>query len=62
MSKLLKQYEVLASATLDKAQSLPFSVYQEPEVYQREAERVFSEDWVFICAELSPCNHTAITF
>ncbi|MGI9282971.1 MAG: aromatic ring-hydroxylating oxygenase subunit alpha [Endozoicomonas sp.] len=51
MSELLQQYEALASATLDKAQSLPFKVYQEPSVYELEAQRIFSEDWVFVCTE-----------
>ncbi|WP_062266211.1 aromatic ring-hydroxylating oxygenase subunit alpha [Endozoicomonas arenosclerae] len=51
MSKLLQQYEALASATLEKAQSLPFKVYQDPSVYDLEAERIFSEDWVFVCSE-----------
>ena len=53
MSVLLEQYRSVASASLDSAVSLPFAVYHDKEIYQLESEKIFRNEWVFVCAERS---------
>ena len=50
MSKLIKLYEQQSQQPLGQAQSLPFAVYHDAEVAQLEAEKIFHQQWVFVCA------------
>ncbi|MEM7363969.1 MAG: aromatic ring-hydroxylating dioxygenase subunit alpha [Pseudomonadota bacterium] len=42
---------VIATAhePLERAQSLPFSVYTDPDILVVEAQQIFASDWVFVC-------------
>ncbi len=51
MTDLIKAYQTLASAPLTDAHSLPFEVYHDEGVYQLEVEKIFHNEWIFICAE-----------
>ncbi|MEM7209256.1 MAG: aromatic ring-hydroxylating dioxygenase subunit alpha [Pseudomonadota bacterium] len=48
---LTDNYRITASASLENAISLPFSVYRDQDVYTQEMERIFRNDWVFVCFE-----------
>ncbi len=48
---LVNTYVDAASASLPDAQCLPFSLYTDDSFYQIEREKVFHQDWVFVCAE-----------
>ncbi|OZG72666.1 hypothetical protein BTA51_14145 [Hahella sp. CCB-MM4] len=50
-SLILEEYKQGASQSLDAARSLPFAVYHDPEVYQREMESLFLSEWIFVCSE-----------
>lgn len=50
MSKLIELYEATAKQPLATAHSLPFGVYNDAEVAQLEAQNIFHQDWVFVCA------------
>ncbi|WP_461534622.1 aromatic ring-hydroxylating oxygenase subunit alpha [Spongorhabdus nitratireducens] len=56
MNNVIEAYRQAASASLDTAESLPFESYHQPDVYQLEADRIFSNDWVFVCAEQELAN------
>jgi len=50
MSKLIELYEQQAQQPLGQAQSLPFAVYHDAQVAQLEADKIFHQQWVFVCA------------
>ena len=50
-SEVLREYERLASGSLESARCLPFAVYHDPEVHALEVERVFRDEWVFVGTE-----------
>ena len=56
LNKLLSQYQQLTAASLDEATALPFEVYYDEEVFKLEADRIFSKEWVFACAEQAIAN------
>ena len=56
MSNLLSNYEQVAQQGLPGATSLPFGVYQNSEIFAVEQNRIFRNDWVFVCAELELAN------
>lgn len=51
MDDLFVEYQQTASATLAQAKALPFGVYHDEAVFKLEADKVFHQDWVFVCAE-----------
>ncbi len=48
-----KALEKAASAPATAARALPFSAYRDPQVYEREMERLFRGDWVAVCSASS---------
>lgn len=50
MTKLFDRYKETASLPLDEACSLPFAVYKDSQVAELEAESIFHQQWVFVCA------------
>ena len=50
MSELIKLYEEVAKQPLGDARSLPFAVYKDAQVAELEAEHIFHQQWVFVCA------------
>jgi phenylpropionate dioxygenase-like ring-hydroxylating dioxygenase large terminal subunit len=60
----IKNYQESAVQPLELAKSLPFSVYTAPDVLVAEAEKIFSEEWVFVCMEgeiRNPGDYFAMT-
>lgn len=51
MSQLIEKYKTLSSHGMQEAQSLPFGVYTDPDVYELERKHIFHNEWVFICCE-----------
>ena len=47
---LLNAYRASASAEMEGARALPFSVYTDGRIYELELRRLFEEGWVFVCA------------
>ncbi|MCG8671590.1 MAG: aromatic ring-hydroxylating dioxygenase subunit alpha [Pseudomonadales bacterium] len=47
----LQDYQRIAMAPLEEAESLPFSAYRSQSAYELEAETVFRNEWVFVVAE-----------
>lgn len=47
---ILDEYQRTASASADAAQSLPLAVFHDEHVFQQECQRIFRQDWVFICS------------
>ncbi len=50
MTGLIKLYEDAAKQPMGKAYSLPFSVYKDAHVAELETDRIFHQQWVFVCA------------
>ncbi|BFM15349.1 hypothetical protein R50073_15320 [Maricurvus nonylphenolicus] len=62
--KLIEEVREIANNPVETAVSLPFAAYSDPEFYELEMEKVFRNDWVFVCneAELSkPGDYYAFT-
>lgn len=51
MKNIIKDYEEVASKPLGSAQSLPFEVYHDAEIYKKESELIFLKEWIFVCTE-----------
>jgi len=51
MKELLSQYQQLAAASMDEATALPFATYCNDDIFKLEADKIFSKEWVFACAE-----------
>lgn len=49
--ELLQAYQQAAQASIDQAHCLPLAAYHDQHVYDEEAQHIFHNDWVFICAE-----------
>ncbi|MEM7100534.1 MAG: aromatic ring-hydroxylating dioxygenase subunit alpha [Pseudomonadota bacterium] len=56
MSALLEQYKQHAERPHGQALSLPFGAYTQSEALALEHERVFKQDWIFVCSELELPN------
>lgn len=48
---LFTSYQTRAQVSLPEAESLPFAVYHDPQVYSLETQQVFRQEWIFVCAE-----------
>jgi len=48
---MLNELENIASQDISKAESLPFGAYTSNEVYEKEMQSIFENDWVFVCHE-----------
>lgn len=48
---LLDSIKTVASSKLEDATGLPFGAYSDDEVYQLEMDKIFRNDWVFVCNE-----------
>lgn len=46
---LLNSIKTTASKKLEDATGLPFGAYSDDEVYQLEMEKIYRNDWVFVC-------------
>lgn len=53
---LLSSYQASAQDCLPQAQCLPFVVYHDPSIYQLEAQKIFHQEWVFVCAQQQLAN------
>lgn len=51
MSELMSAYKAVSSQPPGNAQSLPFAVYHDEQVLSAEVDRVYQNDWIFICTE-----------
>lgn len=51
MTNIEQVYIDTASTALPNAKCLPFSLYTDPSAYQLEREKIFYNDWIFICAD-----------
>ena len=61
---LMSLYQEIAEANLSKAESLPLAIYHDHDVYKSEVDRIFHNDWVFICPEAKlkePGTYFALT-
>lgn len=50
-NSLLAQYQSLTQADVAHAVSLPFAVYHNADVFELEMNRVFHDEWLFVCAQ-----------
>jgi len=50
-SSIFDEYKIAVSQSIDSATALPFDVYRSKDVYDLERARVFSKEWLFVCAE-----------
>jgi len=48
---MLEQLKEISSQNMNDAQSLPFEAYTSNEVYEKELQTIFENDWVFVCHE-----------
>ena len=46
---ILESLKEKAIKPLEEAYSLPFSAYIDDEVYEKEVEKIFHNEWVFVC-------------
>lgn len=53
---LIDSYKEAAEASLSSANSLPLGVYRDVDVFEMEADSVFRNDWVFVCAQSKLAN------
>lgn len=51
MNTQLEAYRDIAAASLEEAQSLPFPAYVDADIWNLEADKLFRNEWIFICAE-----------
>jgi phenylpropionate dioxygenase-like ring-hydroxylating dioxygenase large terminal subunit len=49
--KLIEEVREIANNPVETAVSLPFGAYSDPDFYEMEMEKVFKNDWVFVCNE-----------
>ena len=49
-------YQEKASASLGQAECLPFAAYSDRTIWQKEAQQIFRNDWVFACCEQELAN------
>lgn len=47
----MQNIQEAAIQPLEKAKSLPFTVYTDPAVLDAESDKIFSKEWVFVCME-----------
>lgn len=50
MSDLIELYEERAKQPMETALSLPFAVYRDEAIATLEAQKIFHQQWVFVCA------------
>lgn len=48
---LIEQVKDITSEPVESAHSLPFAAFSDPEFYDLEMEKIFKDDWVFVCNE-----------
>ncbi|MBE5075099.1 aromatic ring-hydroxylating dioxygenase subunit alpha [Erythrobacteraceae bacterium E2-1 Yellow Sea] len=54
---LIQQVKDITSEGLETAHSLPFGAYSDAEFYNLEMEKIFKDDWVFVCNEGEVSQH-----
>lgn len=50
MTELLQRYKDAAKQPIGKASSLPFGVYKDSQIAEIEADKIFHQQWVFVCS------------
>ena len=51
MNTQLEAYRTIAAASLEDAHSLPFGAYSDASIWQLEADKVFRNEWIFVCSQ-----------